>query len=98
MNHVGVIFDPETVAVVGASNALDKWGAGIFSRVLRSPSVKRAYPVNKTSSEVQGAKAYASVRDLPETVDFVAIVIPYPDVPEVVRDCVESGVKAGLII
>ncbi|UCB42250.1 MAG: CoA-binding protein [Dehalococcoidales bacterium] len=98
MNHVGLLFDPETVAVVGASNALDKWGAGIFSRVLVSPSVKRAYPVNKTAAEVQGVKAYPSVRDLPEPVDFVAIVIPYPDVPDVVRDCVATGVKVGLII
>jgi len=98
VDRVKVLFDPETVAVVGASNALEKWGAGIFSRVLRSPSVKRAYPVNKTSSEVQGVRAYPSVRDLPEPVDFVAIVIPYPDVPEVMRDCVARGVKVGLII
>jgi len=98
MNHMELLFNPETVAVVGASNALDKWGAGIFSRVLVSPTVKRAYPVNKTSAEVQGVKAYPSVRDLPESVDFVAIVIPYPDVPEVVRDCVAMGVKVGLII
>ncbi|MEE8353387.1 MAG: CoA-binding protein [Dehalococcoidales bacterium] len=98
MDRIDQMFDPESVAVVGASNALDKWGAGIFSRVLRSPSVKRPYPVNKTSAEVQGVKAYPSVRDLPETVDFVAIVIPYPDVPEVMRDCVAKGIKAGLII
>ncbi len=93
-----LIFNPETVAVVGASNALDKWGAGIFSRVLAAPSVKRVYPVNKNATEVQGVKAYPTVRDLPEAVDFVAIVIPFPDVPEVVRDCVENGVKVALII
>ena len=98
IDRIGLMFDPETVAVVGASNALDKWGAGIFSRVLKSPSVKRAYPINKTSAEVQGVKAYPTIRDLPEPVDFVAIVIPYPDVPEVMRDCVAMGVKAGLII
>ena len=98
MNHVELMFNPETVAVVGASNALSKWGAGIFTRVLNSPSVKRVYPVNKNATEVQGVKAYPTVRDLPEAVDFVAIVIPYPDVPEVVRDCVERGVKAALII
>ncbi len=98
MNRIDQIFDPESVAVVGASNALDKWGAGIFARVLRSPSVKRAYPINRSSEEVQGVKAYPSLRDLPETVDFVAIVIPYPDVPEVMRDCVAMGIKTGLII
>ena len=98
MNHMELLFNPESVAVVGASNALEKWGAGIFNRVLHAPSIKRLYPINNKASEVQGVKAYASIRDLPETVDFVAIVIPYPDVPEVVRDCVAMGIKAGLII
>jgi len=95
---IKLIFNPESVAVVGASNDLTKWGAGIFSRVLSSPSVKRAYPVNKNATEVQGVKAYPSVRELPESVDFAAIVIPYPDVPDVIRDCVDKGVKAALII
>jgi len=36
--------------------------------------------------------------DLPETVDFVAIVVPYPDVPEIIQQCVARGIKAGLII
>ncbi len=98
MNHFELIFNPETVAVVGASNALDKWGAGIFSRVLTAPTVKKVYPVNKNATEVQGVRAYPTVRDLPETVDFVVIAIPYPDVPEVIRDCVAKGVRAALII
>ena len=98
MGLFDAIFNPETVAVVGASNALEKWGAGIFTRVLSSPTITRLYPINKTSAEVQGVKAYRSVRDLPEPVDFAAIVIPYPDVPEVIRDCVARGVKVALII
>jgi len=92
------LFNPESVAVVGASSDLTKWGAGIFNRVLSAPSVKRLYPVNNRVSEVQGVKTYPSVRDLPEPVDFVAIVIPYPDVPSVIRDCATRGVKAALII
>jgi len=98
MNHMDALFYPETVAVVGASSDLTKWGAGIFSRVLDSPSVKRLYAVNNRVSEVQGVKAYPSVRDLPEPVDFVAIVIPYPDVPRVIQDCAARGVRAALII
>jgi len=98
MNHMEALFNPETVAVAGASDALDKWGAGVFSRVLNAPSLKRVYPVNNRVGEVQGVKAYPSVRDLPEAVDFVAIVIPSPDVPAVVQDCVARGVKAALII
>ncbi|OGN88471.1 MAG: hypothetical protein A2Z74_03755, partial [Chloroflexi bacterium RBG_13_46_9] len=98
MDPIELMFNPESVAVVGASNDLSKWGAGIFARVLNSPSVKRRYPVNKHQPVVQGVKAYPSLRDLPEPVDFVAIVIPYPDVPQVIQDCVALGVKTALII
>ncbi len=98
MDHFNLIFNPETVAVVGASNALDKWGAGIFTRVLKAPTVRRAYPVNKHDKVVQGVKAYPTVRDLPEKVDFVVIAVPFPGVPEVMKDCVDTGVKAALII
>ena len=98
MEHFELMFDPETVAVVGASNALDKWGAGIFARVLRAPTVKRVYPVNNKVAEVQGVKAYPTVKDLPEVVDFIVIAVPYPGVPQVIRDCVDKGVKAALII
>jgi acyl-CoA synthetase (NDP forming) len=69
-----------------------------MARVLTSPSVKRVYPVNNKQETVQGVKAYPSVRDLPEPVDFAAIVIPYPDVPNVIQQCVEKGVKTALII
>jgi acetyltransferase len=98
MDPIEVIFNPETVAVVGASNNLTKWGAGIFARVLTSPSVKRIYAINKHQTMVQGLKAYPSLLDLPEPIDFVAIVIPYPDVPQIIRDCVALGVKTALII
>jgi len=98
MNHFELMFNPETMAVVGASNALDKWGAGIFTRVLHAPTLKKVYPVNRTAAEVQGEKAYPTVKDLPEVVDFVVIAIPFPDVPQIVRDCVEKGVKSALII
>ena len=90
MDPIDVIFNPESVAVVGASNDLTKWGAGIFARVLNSPSIKRLYAVNAHQPIVQGVKTYPSIRDLPEPVDFVAIVIPYPNVLQVIQDCPSS--------
>ena len=98
MDHFKALFNPESVAVVGASNSLEKWGGGVFSSVLRTPSLKRVYAINKNTKEVQGVKTYPSVRDLPEPVDFVAIVIPFIDVLQVVQDCVARGVKVALII
>ncbi len=92
------IFNPETVAVVGAANTFGKWGFDLFRNVLATSSTRRVYPVNRNATEVQGVRAYPSLRDLPEAVDFVVIVIPFPGVLEVVRGCVDNGAKAALII
>jgi acetyltransferase len=98
MEHFESLFNPESVAVVGASNAPQKWGAGVFRSVLRTSKVKRLYAINNSTPEVQGVKTYPSVRDLPEPVDFVAIVVPFNYVLDVVKDCVARGAKSALII
>lgn len=97
MKHFESIFSPESVAVIGASNDLEKWGGGVFNSVRRA-AIDRIYPVNKSADEIQGIKAYPSVRDIPDTVEFAVIVVPFPAVPDIVKDCVAKGVKAALII
>ncbi|MBM2825147.1 MAG: CoA binding protein [Dehalococcoidales bacterium] len=85
--------------MVGASNALDKWGATIFTRVLTCPSLQgHLYPINPNAREVQGVKAYPTVVDVPEPVDLAVIAVPLPGLLDVVKDCVRKGVKAGIII
>ena len=98
MNPIELMFNPESVAVVGASNDLSKWGAGIFARVLNSPSVRRLYPINKHQAIVQGVKAYPSVLMLPEKVDLVVIATPAPTVISLLEECGKSGIKGVIII
>ena len=98
INQFEAIFNPETVAVVGASNTFDKWGFDVFRNTLAASSARRVYPVNRNATEVQGVRAYPTIRDLPETVDFVIIAIPFQGVVEALHHCVEKGVKAAIII
>ena len=92
------LFNPSSIAVVGASNFPGKWGFGIINRVLESRDNRRIYAINNKRPEVAGLKTYQSVRDVPEPVEFVVIAIPYIDVPKVMEDCIAKGVKAGLIV
>ncbi|MBN1643289.1 MAG: CoA-binding protein, partial [Dehalococcoidales bacterium] len=98
MNSIELIFAPESVAVIGASNDPTKWGGDVFARLSKSHTVKRLYPVNSKETTVQGIKAYPSIRDVPEPVDLVAIIIPHQDLLRTIRDCAEKGVKIALII
>jgi len=91
------LFNPKSVAVVGATSNWNKWGYSSFSSALngfRGP----VYPVNFRESEVLGHKAFARVNDIPEPVDLVIVVVPSTAVASVMEDCVAKGVKAGVII
>lgn len=92
------LFNPSSIAVIGASNFPGKWGFGIINRVLECRDNRKIYAINNMRPEVAGLKTYPSVMDVPEPVEFVVIAIPYTDVPKVMEDCVAKGIKAGLIV
>ena len=92
------IFNPRSVAVVGASNTFGSWGNRIMNRLLTTSPQRKIYPVNNKESEVLGLPVYKSLAEIPDSVDFVVIAISAPQVPKVMQECVEKGVKAAIII
>ena len=91
------LFAPDSVAVVGASNTPGSWGYGIMRHLLASAK-RRIYPVNPTVSEVLGIAAYDSVVDIPGSIDLAVIAVSASRVPMVIRECVQKGVKAAVIV
>lgn len=90
------IFEPSSIAVVGASNDESKWGGRILKNILsgfRGP----VYPVNRKENIVQGVTAYPSVLDIPGGVEMALIAVPAQFVLSVVEECGKKGVK-GLIV
>jgi acyl-CoA synthetase (NDP forming) len=96
-NNMDLLFNPKSVAVIGASNTPGKWGFGILSHLLAKGN-REVYPVNKNGGEVVGVKAYKSLREVNAPVDIALIVTPVADVPAAMEDCVYKGVKYVLII
>ncbi len=92
------LFNPRSVAVIGASNQLGKWGYIILARLQASKSKRPLYAINKKEHEVLGLKAYASVVDVPGPVALAVITVPFQAIVEVTRDCVRKGVKVAIII
>ena len=90
------IFKPRSVAVVGASKNPLKMGTLFFSSLIES-GFPKVYPINPTAQEILGVKAYPSVKDVPDVVDYVIISVPAENVPSILKDCVEKGVNAVAI-
>jgi acyl-CoA synthetase (NDP forming) len=51
------------------------------------------YPINPKATEVSGLKAYPTVKDIPEQLDYAIFNIPARFAPQIMEDCVDKGVK-----
>jgi acetate---CoA ligase (ADP-forming) len=92
------LFNPKSVAVIGASNTFGKWGYNVLNRVLSHKNGREIYAVNNKEGEVMGMKAYKSVVEVPGPVDFAVITVPFQDVPAAMEDCVRKGVRSAVVI
>ncbi|MDR0912363.1 MAG: acetate--CoA ligase family protein [Methanobrevibacter sp.] len=98
MSGLNEMFNPSSVAVVGASNAVGKVGHILINNIVNDGYEGKIYPINPKSEEIQGIKAYKNVKELPEVPDLVVISIPSPFVNETLRHCGEFGVKNVVVI
>ncbi len=92
------IFAARSVAVIGGSNDMRKWGGRIVQRLLLAKYQGAVYVINIAEERVQGLPTYRTVRDVPDDIDLVAIAIPAARVPQVLKECVAKGVKGAAII
>ncbi len=97
IQHLDYLFNPRSAAVIGASSIPGKWGCDILNLLLTNGE-RNVYPINQSKDEVLGVKAYSSITEVPEPVDFVAITIAAETIPAAIEDCVKNGVKTALII
>jgi len=93
-----VFFSPESVAVVGATEAAASVGRTLLWNLLSSPFGGTVYPVNPQRSQVLGIKAYPAIGALPEPADLAVIVTPAHTVPRIVGECVDAGVRGIVVI
>ncbi|MEA3377599.1 MAG: acetate--CoA ligase family protein [Chloroflexota bacterium] len=91
-------FQPESVAVIGASRHPEKLGYAVLNNLKKGGYQGRLYPVNPKAEEILGLEAYASVLDIPDPVGLAVIVVPAKIVPHVLRECGEKDISAVVVI
>ena len=91
-------FTPSSVAVIGASKRRGTIGGELFRNILAGDFSGAAYPVNAKGDPVGGVPGYASIDEVPGTVDLAVICVPGPAVLDAAASALESGVKALCVI
>jgi len=75
------LFEPKTVAVVGASSTGSTF-CNIFVRRIREFGYAGAiYPIHPSADSVDGLPAYRSLAETPQPVDYALVAIPAAQIP-----------------
>jgi acetyltransferase len=96
IENLSHIFNPKHVAVIGASERPESFGARILRNLTIASNVE-VYPVNPFRQSVQGRSAYPNVEKVPAKIDLAIVATPAHTVPQIVEECGKVQVK-GIII
>ena len=94
--NMNFFFNPDGVAIIGASDDPKRVGYNILKNALDGYS-GRIYPVNPKYESIQGVACYPDIDSIPEDFDLAIYFIPARFLPDTIRACAAKKVK-GIII
>ena len=97
-HYLAPLFEPRSVALVGASASPGKVGALVLGNLLDGGFHGKLYAVNPRHKSVRGVPCFASVGQLPHAVDLAVIATPAATVPGVIDECGRAGIRAAVVI
>jgi acetyl coenzyme A synthetase (ADP forming)-like protein len=89
-------FEPNSVALIGASNNREKIGYKIMSNLQLFTG--KLYPINPTEKAILGFQTYSSVLKIKENIDLAIIAVSPKIVPKVLIECGKKKIRAVVII
>ncbi|MBN1238349.1 MAG: bifunctional acetate--CoA ligase family protein/GNAT family N-acetyltransferase [Gammaproteobacteria bacterium] len=92
------IFEPGSVAVIGASERPGSLGRVVFRNLVDAGFPGPLYPVNPKHDSIGGRRCFARIGDVGAPVDLAVIVSPARTVPGVIAECGAAGVGAAVIL
>jgi acyl-CoA synthetase (NDP forming) len=93
-----LLFNPKSIAMIGATNNMGKWGAIVFLNILMGGYQGNLYPVNPKGEMVFNHPAYPKVTDIPEPVDLAIIAIPARSTKEAIQECIRKDIRMAIVI
>ena len=97
MTTLKEIMSPKSIAIVGASDNKTRIGGRPLSNMIEKGFSGEIYPINPNRDHVQGMRAYSSLLDVKEELDFILVAVPSKLVVPVLEQAVIKKAKTALI-
>ena len=91
------VFQPASVAVIGASRRSGTVGRSVLENIKSGGYAGRLYAVNPNATEIAGVPSFPDVASLPEPPDLALLAVPPAEVIDAADACGRLGVR-GLVV
>jgi acetyltransferase len=98
MDGLKNIFQPKSIAVIGASARKGSIGREILHNIIINEFNGKVFPVNPKAGVIHSIKCYPSISSVPDKVDMAIIAVPRDAVAAVAEQCGQKGVKGIVVI
>jgi len=97
-DDIGSVFYPRSIAFVGASSQMGKWGHTLFTLTISGGYEGEIYLVNPKGGKIANRPVYKSVTEIPGKVDLAVVTIPASGVIRLLPDFKAKNIRNILLI
>ena len=98
VRNLEALFQPASVAIIGASDRAGSVGAVVLRNLKRGGFKGPIWPVNHRHASIDGAPAWRDVASLPQAPDLAVICTPAGTVPELITALGRKGTRAAIVV
>jgi acyl-CoA synthetase (NDP forming) len=92
------LFEPRSVAVVGASADPEKWGYWFARDAAKGTHRRRVFLVGRRGGQLHGLPMHRSLAELPEPPELVVLSVPAGGLEDAVDEALAAGARALVAI
>lgn len=92
------LFNPKSIAIVGASNLPGKWGFMMSMNVIGGGYRGKIFMVNPREKNILGFPCYPSIKEIDDEIGLLVVAIPASKVLSVIEEAVEKGIKNAVVV
>jgi acetyltransferase len=97
-HYLNAVFEPRSVAIIGANSEADTAGGLILHNLRREPYTGALFPILAEGVTIHDLPCYGAIGEVEQAIDLAVITLPSEQVPAAVTQCADNHVRAIAVI
>jgi len=98
MEGLKSIFEPKSIAIIGASTKEGSVGNDVVRNLVQQGYLGKIYPVNPKTDRLYGLYCYNNILDIEDDVELAICIVPAVVTLGVMQEAAQRGVKGAIVI